>query len=123
MFCRLIILVLLIRIIESTGLRAANTFLEGRMLVSPDLDYVVLRHIEETDFSHNTYVRQGNLHTGALYPSSEMSYTLLQIRQNVRVHTASPSASILKPAHNSLRIPHKCTALCSNPLSNYIITI
>jgi len=57
MFCRLIVLFLLIRIIESTvfsGLGAANTFLEGRMLVSPDLDYVVLRHREETDFSHNT---------------------------------------------------------------------
>ena len=60
MFCRLIILFLLIRIIESTvvsGLKAANTFLEGRILVSHNLDYVLLRHNEETDFSHNTYVR------------------------------------------------------------------
>jgi hypothetical protein len=48
------------RIIESTvfsGQRAAKIFLEGRMLVSPDLHYVVLGQSEETDFSHNTYVR------------------------------------------------------------------
>lgn len=127
MFCRLIILFLLICIIESTvfnGLRAANNFHEGHMVISPGLVYVVLRHNGETDISQNAYMRRGNLHTGALYPSSEMSSNkLLQICQYVRVNTASPNACIFKPAHNSLHIPHKYTALCSSPLSNYIITI